>query len=158
MSLIKCPDCSQGVSTNAESCPNCGFPIAKHLSSLLPNTVICLECKKEFPFNDHVCPYCGLFNSQKYQTLKTSGIHESEPQASPDRPMVLTSQKNRSTAVLLAMVLGGLGMHKFYLNKPGMGVFYLLFCWTFIPAIVGFIEGLIYLTMDDATFQKRHAA
>jgi hypothetical protein len=30
MPLISCPDCSQRVSSSAESCPNCGFPISKH--------------------------------------------------------------------------------------------------------------------------------
>jgi TM2 domain-containing membrane protein YozV len=33
-----------------------------------------------------------------------------------------------------------------------MGVLYLLFCWTFIPALVGFIEGLVMLASDDASF------
>lgn len=29
MSLIKCPECNHDVSTEAEKCPNCGYPIAK---------------------------------------------------------------------------------------------------------------------------------
>jgi TM2 domain-containing membrane protein YozV len=56
---------------------------------------------------------------------------------------------------VLALLLGGLGLHKFYLNKPGQGVFYLLFCWTFIPAVIGLIEGLSYLFMNDEAFQRR---
>ena len=55
------------------------------------------------------------------------------------------------------MVLGGIGLHKFYLNSPGWGVVYLLFCWTFIPAIIGFIEGLVYLSMSDQNFQREYA-
>ena len=54
------------------------------------------------------------------------------------------------------MLLGGLGLHKFYLNSPGLGVIYLLFCWTFIPAIIGFFEGLIYLFMSDQAFQQQY--
>ncbi len=49
-------------------------------------------------------------------------------------------KKNPTTAVLLALFLGGLGIHKFYLNKVGLGILYLVFCWTYIPAIVAFIE------------------
>jgi len=49
-------------------------------------------------------------------------------------------KKNPTTAVLLALFLGGLGIHKFYLNNVGLGIVYLLFCWTYIPAIIAFIE------------------
>lgn len=53
------------------------------------------------------------------------------------------------------MLLGGLGVHKFYLNKIGLGFLYLIFVWTAIPAIVAFVEGIIYLTQDDRTFAER---
>jgi TM2 domain-containing membrane protein YozV len=55
----------------------------------------------------------------------------------------------------LALLLGGIGVHKFYLGKAGFGILYLLFCWTFIPAIVAFVEGIIYLVQDDATFSQK---
>ena len=32
MALIKCPECNNDVSTEAISCPHCGYPIAKKLS------------------------------------------------------------------------------------------------------------------------------
>lgn len=44
-------------------------------------------------------------------------------------------QKNRITAALLALVFGGIGVHRFYLNKPISGFFYLILFWTFIPAL-----------------------
>jgi TM2 domain-containing membrane protein YozV len=71
-------------------------------------------------------------------------------------PIILTYAKSRSAAVLLALLLGGLGIHKFYLNRPGWGVIYLLFCWTFIPTILGFLEGLGYLFMSDEAFQEKY--
>lgn len=54
------------------------------------------------------------------------------------------------------MLLGGLGFHKFYLKQPGQGVLYLLLCWTFIPAITGFFEGLRYLFMSEQQFQQTY--
>lgn len=45
--------------------------------------------------------------------------------------------------IILAMLLGGLGGHKFYSGKIGVGILYLLFCWTYIPAAIGLIEGII---------------
>ena len=63
--------------------------------------------------------------------------------------------KNRVTAGLLAILLGGLGIHKFYLGKTGTGILYLLFFWTGIPAIIGLIEGIIMLTQSDEEFRVK---
>ena len=49
-------------------------------------------------------------------------------------------KKNATTAILFALFLGGIGGHHFYMGKPGVGVLYLLFFWTFIPAMVAFVE------------------
>lgn len=64
--------------------------------------------------------------------------------------------KNRFVAALLAFFLGGLGFHKFYLNKPGQGILYLLFCWTFIPSVIALVEFLIFIFMDDKTFDMKY--
>jgi TM2 domain-containing membrane protein YozV len=52
--------------------------------------------------------------------------------------------------------LGGLGVHKFYLGQIGMGILYILFCWTSIPSIIGLIEGIIYLTSTDEQFYTKY--
>lgn len=49
-------------------------------------------------------------------------------------------RKDPSLAVWLALLLGGLGAHKFYTGKTGIGIVYILFSWTFIPAFISFIE------------------
>jgi TM2 domain-containing membrane protein YozV len=49
-------------------------------------------------------------------------------------------KKSPTTAVLLALFLGGLGSHKFYLGKTVAGILYLLFCWTTIPAWIALFE------------------
>lgn len=63
--------------------------------------------------------------------------------------------KSKLVAGILGILLGGIGAHKFYCGKIGMGVLYLVFCWTGIPAIVGLIEGIMYLVGSDADFQKK---
>lgn len=64
--------------------------------------------------------------------------------------------KSKSTAGILAILLGSVGAHKFYLGKIGLGVVYLLFCWTGIPGIIGLIEGILYLTKTEDEFQRKY--
>ncbi len=72
---------------------------------------------------------------------------------------VIESRSNRSrlVAVFLAIFLGGIGIHKFYLGKAGWGIIYFVFSWTFLPAIIGFIEGIIYLLMSDKEFEAQYS-
>lgn len=70
--------------------------------------------------------------------------------------------KSKVAAGLLAIFLGTLGIHKFYLGRTGEGILILvldiLLGWTFIvPGIVEFvcfIEALIYFTKSDEEFQR----
>ena len=63
--------------------------------------------------------------------------------------------KNKIAAGLLAILLGGLGIHKFYLGCTKAGVITLLVSLlTFgigavVMQIIGLIEGIIYLTKPD---------
>ncbi len=56
----------------------------------------------------------------------------------------------------MTWTLGGLGIHKFYHGSWGWCILYILFAWTFVPAIVSLIEGIIYLTMDDAKYDAAY--
>ena len=64
--------------------------------------------------------------------------------------------KDRVTAALLAILLGSFGVHRFYLGHIGLGILYLVFFWTWIPGIVGLIEGIIYLTQNDNEFKSKY--
>lgn len=64
--------------------------------------------------------------------------------------------KSKATAGILAILLGSLGVHKFYLGKIGLGIVYILFCWTGIPGIIGLIEGILYLTKTEEEFQAKY--
>lgn len=64
--------------------------------------------------------------------------------------------KNRTTAAILALFLGGLGLHKFYLGNWMWGLVYLFFCWTFIPAIISFFEAIALFMMSDENFNEKY--
>jgi TM2 domain-containing membrane protein YozV len=63
-------------------------------------------------------------------------------------------QKN--IAGLLGVFLGWLGVHKFYLDRPIQGIVYIIFCFTFIPAIIWFLEWISYFSYkNDDEFTKK---
>ena len=80
-----------------------------------------------------------------------------------------SGSKDRITAGLLAIFLGGLGVHKFYLGFTVPGLIYVLIntigfaiTWLllFIPnitiGIIALIERIIYLTKSDEEFEQRY--
>jgi TM2 domain-containing membrane protein YozV len=64
--------------------------------------------------------------------------------------------KNKTVAALLALFLGGIGIHKFYLGRGGQGILFVLFCWTFFPAIIGFFEFFVLLFMSEHNFNLKY--
>lgn len=66
------------------------------------------------------------------------------------------TSKSKTVATLLAIFLGSFGAHRFYLRSYGWGVLYLLFCWTLIPGLIGFVEGVRYLLMDEEKFIAKY--
>lgn len=77
------------------------------------------------------------------------------PPAMPAAPVVYGG-KSKTTAGVLGILLGMFGAHKFYLGQTGIGIAYLLFCWTFIPGLLGFVEGILMLVKSDDEFQRRY--
>ncbi len=64
--------------------------------------------------------------------------------------------KDKNTAGVLALFLGGIGVHRFYLGQTGIGIAYLVFFWTFIPAIIAVIDAIIFWTIDKDKFDKKY--
>ena len=64
--------------------------------------------------------------------------------------------KNKTSAGILALFLGGIGVHRFYLKQTGLGILYLVFFWTFIPAVVALVDRIIFLTQSDEAFNRKY--
>ena len=64
--------------------------------------------------------------------------------------------KSKTTAIILCFLLGGFGVHRFYLGQTGKGLLYLLFCWTFIPAVIALIDFIVLLFMSKEEFNQKY--
>lgn len=64
--------------------------------------------------------------------------------------------KNRLLTIVLAVFLGGLGIHRFYLGNYVMGAVYLIFCWSGIPACIALVEALYFLVIGEDQFNHKY--
>ncbi len=55
-------------------------------------------------------------------------------------------------AGILGILLGGLGIHKFYLGYTKEGIIQILLSFVCVGGLIGLIEGIIYLTKSDEEF------
>lgn len=148
-----CFACGHLIHNSATSCPNCGAPQAGHtvatslvgqtpeqpraISEALPaHHVYCRGCGSAIHETAHACPKCGA------------------PQHSAGSAR--SSGRSREVAALLALLLGGVGAHKFYLGSIFLGIVYLVFFWTAVPALIGLIEGVYYLTLSNEEFARKY--
>lgn len=153
-----CFSCSKLLHFSAKNCPECGAtqpgfaavelskfnapiePATQLNRSLLPNHVYCRGCGNQIHETAFSCPKCGAVQHA------SSGSFGSN----------FGGDKDRITAALLAFFLGGIGVHKFYIERWVQGVLYLVFCWTFIPAIISIVDGIVYLNMSDESFRQKY--
>ena len=135
-------------------CPQCG-------ASVDPGLTNCKYCGEAFPQPQTAQPQ---YAQPQYAQQQYGQQPQQAPYGYPPQTVYIQQQpvnpinpswpiKSKVAAGLLGIFLGGIGIHKFYLGKVGMGILYILFCWTFIPALVGFIEGIVYLSSNDHNFQ-----
>lgn len=147
-----CPYCQTPIKPGEQAtvCDSCGIP---HHGECWQHNGGCTTfgCRS-------ACLAPAGFDSQ--QPMAWPPQYAQQPYPSPYWPPQTYSNvrplRRRTIAGLLAICLGWLGIHKFYLGKWGLGFLYLIFFWTYIPAIVGLVEGIIYLCMSDAEFVAKY--
>jgi len=64
--------------------------------------------------------------------------------------------KNKNITAILAFFGGFVGLHRFYLGQIGLGVVYALLFFTGISFILGILDGIIFLTMDQQVFDAKY--
>ncbi len=129
----------------------------------------CRNCGKEVHEKAIACPGCGL-----PPRLERKFCHNCGMATAPDQAVCVkcgvslaagdTGAKNRVTAGLLGIFLGGLGIHKFYLGYNRAGIIMILVSFVgglltwglaaLAAGAVGLIEGIVYLTKSDADFER----
>jgi TM2 domain-containing membrane protein YozV len=109
-----------------------------------PSTKYCHACGAVIHARAEICPKCGVRQPAQASLVVGTG------------DVMTRTGKSKLAASLLAILLGIFGLHHFYLGDTKRGVIYLIFCWTVIPAIIGLIEGIIWLSQPDDVWLAKY--
>ncbi|MBO4870969.1 MAG: NINE protein [Muribaculaceae bacterium] len=137
----------------------------------------CPKCHSQFttanPVNSVRCPYCG----NEFQVIAGQQNQQQPPQfgqqqqyyGQPQPNMAYgpgdigvfdsgPSGKSRGVAGLLAILLGGLGIHYFYVGKAGGGLLCILLTMVTCGAwsILTLIQGILMMTMRSEEFERKY--
>ena len=131
----------------------------------------CPECGKQYSTQDQVsrvkCPYCGAETSVAYSEQPNQ---QQPPQFGYQQPNQAStgnifdegpSGKSRGLAGLLAILLGSLGVHYFYMGKNTGGIVFLLVsilscgCLAPVTGIIALIQGIMFFTTSQQEFERK---
>ena len=130
-----------------------------------PTRANCPICDEEISARAKKCKHCGetldvsmriAEEAHRAASSRSNNVYMNAVSTPEQGSAPISRTKSKVVAFLLAWLLGGIGGHKFYLGRTGQGLLYLVFCWTFIPAAIAFIEGIIYITMSDERFWQKY--
>ena len=132
----------------------------------------CPECGKQYSTQEKVnrvkCPYCGAETNVSYSDQQGPNYQEQWRQFSDQASSVVDdvfsngpSGKSRGVAGLLALFLGSVGLHYFYMGKTNAGILFLvatfLSCGVLgiITQIISIIQGVLFFTSTQEEFERR---
>jgi len=87
------------------------------------------------------CQACGASIDSRAEICPSCGVRQSGA--------VTGETKSRPIAILLALLLGGFGVHRFYVGPIAWGIAYLIFFWSGVPAFLAWLEAIYWLTRSN---------
>jgi len=128
-----CPNCGTQTPDGANNCPNCGTALNGGASTNYSSG----------PIND---------GNQTFETTNTfnNGANQYQPnnqQYQPNNGNPSGERKSKLVAGLLGILLGGIGVHNFYLGNTTRGIIQIIvtFVTCGIGSLWGLIEGILIL-------------
>lgn len=119
-------------------------------------TKFCKECGQKIAKKAVICPHCGcqveeMANQTSFATPNIV-INNSNQNTNQIAAAVGLHKKNKWIALLLWLLLGAMGGHKFYEGKIGMGILYI---FTFGLFGIGLLVDLIVILCKPVHYYPR---
>lgn len=140
-----CENCGSIINENSNYCSNCGVKVKKPILK-------CEKCGFAIKEYDTTCDNCGQvidknkYNNQYNSTYSNSESYNTYTDNSPIQNFN-KKQKSKIVAGILGVLVGSLGIHRFYLGYIGIGIVQIILTILTggIASLWGFIEGILIL-------------
>ena len=124
----------------------------------MSKVAFCWKCGAPITEEDAFCRSCGAPVSAQQDPSSQARPTYQQPQQAQGQHVQQPMPKDKVAAGLLGILLGALGIHKFYLGYNTAGLIMLLSTILTLGlaacvfGIIGLVEGIIYLTKSDQEF------
>lgn len=115
-------------------CRSCGVEVNE-------NQAVCMKCGVAIGNGNNYCPNCGNQTNSEAAICVNCGVALKEAENVGN-----LGDKYKMTAGILAIFLGGFGVHNFYLGESKKGILKILLCWTGISSILALIDAIKIFT------------
>lgn len=146
-----CKNCGEKLNEGVNFCFNCGFKSGEGQG-------YCDRCGVKV--NEATCSNCGnvienynedlkkdTYNNQNYSANNNQGYSNNYNNQNYNLNYVAKRPKSRVAAGILGILVGGIGIHRFYLGYVGIGILQIVVTILTCGAgsLWGFIEGILIL-------------
>lgn len=133
-----CSNCAAIIKKQAEFCEKCGAQVSR--TSQTP-----AEEATKPGLDEMYCSSCGAIIKRQAEICVKCGVKVSGH--APVGTVMAFSDKSRLTAGILGILLGGIGVHRFYLGNIGIGILQIVVSLITlgVGGLWGFIEGIIII-------------
>lgn len=141
-SNLFCTNCGNSISEHAVACMSCGAAPVGHRN-------FCRRCGVALNLAQVICVKCGAGIQSAGASRFGGGTGTSWP-------------KNKLTAGLLGILLGGCGAQKYYMGSWGWGLVFTVALFItmgfsgIVTGIIGLVEGIMILVMSEEDFAAKY--
>lgn len=104
-------------------CKQCG-------ESVNPNQAICVKCGTKVGDGTTYCANCGKPVDSEASVCLSCGF------------AIKKENVNNMVLAIIALLLGGLGIHNFMMGENKKGIVKILLCWTGISSIIALVDAI----------------
>lgn len=112
-----CKQCGETINPNQAVCIKCGTKVGE-------GNMYCSNCGKSVEASASVCLNCGF-------AIKSNDD---------------LNGQNKMVLAVVALLVGGFGIHNFMMGESKKGIVKILLCWTGISSIVALIDAIKLFT------------
>ena len=162
-----CTNCGKSVDENAFACMGCGarptghHKFCRHCGvALNPEQIVCIQCGQKCTKYSHSVSFMFKNVCRCLSSLFSHNNAPSDNGPLQTSPYGSACKKQQSTAGVLAIFLGCVGIHKYYLGSWGWGIIFTIAGLTtngILTGIIGLVEGMIILTMSREAFNAKYS-